>query len=75
MTGTPLFFELIGLQVRNADFMQHEWLATVHPEDFENVVRELNTAISVGGKFQSRVSIAHPGRRRALAGGPRGGDA
>ncbi len=69
MTGTPLFFELIGLQVRNADFMQHEWLATVHPEDFENVVRELNTAISVGGKFQAEYrSLTLDGGVRWLAG-------
>ena len=69
MIGTPLFFELIGLQSGNVDLMRHEWLATVHPEDFEHVVRELNTAISVAGKFQAEYrSLKTDGSGRWLAG-------
>src|ERR1700683_5046726 len=52
MIGTPLFFELIGLQSPNVELMRHEWLATVHPEDFEHVVRELNTVLRLARKFQ-----------------------
>jgi PAS domain S-box-containing protein len=69
MIGTPLFFELIGLQSPNVELMRHEWLATVHPEDFEHVVRELNTAISAGGKFHAEYrSLKMDGSSRWLAG-------
>jgi two-component system, sensor histidine kinase and response regulator len=53
MTGTPLFFELIGVPPRNVSFAREEWLATVHPEDFEAVVRELNDAIAVANNFRA----------------------
>ncbi len=53
LSCTPVFFELIGLPYRRLAFTRQEWLATVHPEDFESVARELSTAISAGGHFQS----------------------
>jgi PAS domain S-box-containing protein len=52
MVGTPLFFDLIGLPGCDVAFVRQEWLATIHPEDFESVVRELNEAISAG-RFQA----------------------
>jgi two-component system, sensor histidine kinase and response regulator len=68
LSCTPLFFELIGLPSRRVAFMRHEWLATVHPEDFESVARELNAAISAGGNFQSEYrSLLLDGGLRWLA--------
>ncbi len=69
IAGTPLFFELIGLPSRRLAFLRHEWLATIHPEDFEAVVRELNAAISAGGTFQAEYrSLTLDGGVRWLAG-------
>src|SRR5882672_4049255 len=53
ITGTPLFFELLGVANNEALFTRDEWLATVHPEDFEDLVHTLNAAIDLGGTFQS----------------------
>jgi two-component system, sensor histidine kinase and response regulator len=53
MTGTPLFFELIGMAPRKVLFQRHEWLTTVHPEDFEAVVFELNAAIEAAANFRA----------------------
>jgi two-component system sensor histidine kinase/response regulator len=51
--GTPLFFELLGMANHEALFTRDEWLATVHPEDFEGLVHTLNAAIELEGAFQS----------------------
>ena len=53
ITSTPLFFELLGLPNNGALFTRDEWLATVHPEDFEGLLETLNAAIDSGGSFQS----------------------
>ncbi|HEY3656732.1 MAG TPA: PAS domain-containing protein [Steroidobacteraceae bacterium] len=53
LTGTPLFFDFIALDERNAPFTRDEWLATIHPEDLEEVIQNLNLAISTGVKFQA----------------------
>jgi PAS domain S-box-containing protein len=53
ITGTPLFFELIGLKANGLPFTRHDWLATIHPEDFEPVIRALNGAIEVSGSFEA----------------------
>ncbi len=53
ISGTPLYFELLGLVPHDGIFTRNEWLATVHPEDFETVVQKLNEAITVGGGFQA----------------------
>jgi two-component system, sensor histidine kinase and response regulator len=53
ITGTPLFFDLLDLVQRDALFTRDEWLATVHPEDFEHLVHELNQAITAGGGFEA----------------------
>jgi PAS domain S-box-containing protein len=52
LVGTPLFFELTGLPAEKVPLTRDEWLATVHPEDFEPLVRELSTAIAIGGTFR-----------------------
>jgi PAS domain S-box-containing protein len=51
--GTPLYFELLGIPKSDALFTRDEWLATVHPEDFENLVHTMNAAIDLRGTFQS----------------------
>ncbi|HMK85896.1 MAG TPA: PAS domain-containing protein [Steroidobacteraceae bacterium] len=51
--GTPLFFDLTGLQSRSAPLTRQDWLATLHPEDYEPVVRSLNAALDCGGEFRA----------------------
>ena len=69
VNGTPLFFDLIGLANRHVTFTRDEWLATVHPEDFEHVVQQLNAAIACGGRFQAEYrSLLLDGGIRWLAG-------
>ncbi|MDP9014154.1 MAG: response regulator [Pseudomonadota bacterium] len=53
LTGTPLFFGFLDLKNRHMPFTRGEWLATVHPEDYEELVQRLNDAIATGGKFQA----------------------
>jgi two-component system, sensor histidine kinase and response regulator len=53
IAGTPLFFELIGLQSYGLPFTRHDWLATIHPEDFEAVVGALTGAMESAGHFQA----------------------
>ena len=53
ITGTPLYFELLGLVPHDGLFTRDEWLVTVHPEDYETVVQRLNEAITIGGGFQA----------------------
>lgn len=65
VSGTPLYFELLGVAGKKAPFTRDEWLATVHPEDFEAFVQQLNAAIPAGGKFQAEY------RSLLLEGGPR----
>jgi two-component system sensor histidine kinase/response regulator len=50
--GTPLFFELVGLPSRKHALSREEWVATIHPEDFEAVVLALGAAIDSGTKYQ-----------------------
>src|ERR1700684_3489398 len=45
ISGTPLFFELIGLANRKVCLARGEWVATIHPEDVESVVLALGSAI------------------------------
>jgi PAS domain S-box-containing protein len=54
VTGTPLFFELLGMPIPGLLFTRNEWLATLHPEDLEGVIQELNAAINTVGKFQAQ---------------------
>ena len=53
ISGTPLYFELIGLSVRDQWLSREEWVATIHPEDLEAVVLELGAAIDAGAAYQS----------------------
>ncbi len=53
ISGTPLFFDLIGLPSRDLTLTREEWVATIHPEDLEAVVLALGAAIDSATKFQS----------------------
>src|SRR5277367_6023413 len=53
ISGTPLYFELIGLSSREQWVSREEWVATIHPEDLEAVVVELGAAIDAGTAYQS----------------------
>ena len=53
IVSTPLFLELLGVSNGDALFTRDEWLATVHPEDFEGLVHTLNAAIDSKSTFQS----------------------
>jgi two-component system, sensor histidine kinase and response regulator len=53
ITGTPLFFDLIGLPRCDESLTREQWVATIHPEDLEAVVVELGAAIDLGTQYQS----------------------
>src|ERR1700722_13094129 len=53
ISGTPLFFDLIGQQSRDLMLTREEWVAAIHPEDLEAVVVELGAAIDTAAKYQT----------------------
>jgi two-component system, sensor histidine kinase and response regulator len=52
ISGTALFFELIGLPSRDLTLKRDEWVATIHPEDLESVVLTLGAAIDTGTRYE-----------------------
>ena len=77
LTGTPLFFELIGLRSRASSPSRatNGWRPCI-PEDFETVVRELecrHQRRAASFRVEYRTLLA--GRRHPLAGGARRGAA
>jgi PAS domain S-box-containing protein len=68
MTGTPLFFQLHGLKHGVALFTRENWLATVHPDEYELVIDVLNDAIGAAGTFQCEYrALREDGKERWLA--------
>ena len=53
ISGTPLFFQLIGLPACDERLSRDAWVATIHPEDLEAVVVELGAAIDGGTVYES----------------------
>jgi two-component system sensor histidine kinase/response regulator len=53
VSGTPLFFDLIGLSSREQKLTREQWVTTIHPEDLEAVVVELGAAIDLGTPYRS----------------------
>ncbi len=53
ISGTALFFELIGLPSRDLSLTREQWVATIHPEDLEAVVLALGAAIDSGARYQA----------------------
>src|ERR1700692_3835991 len=69
ISGTALFFELIGLPHRDLTLTREEWVATIHPGDLEAVVLALGAAIDSGTRFQVEFRALLPnGDMRWLAG-------
>jgi PAS domain S-box-containing protein len=74
LTGTPLFFELIGLAHLSAPhrpltLTQDQWLATLHPEDFEHFVEQFSHAVENHGQYRAEYRcLLADGRIRWLAG-------
>ncbi len=67
--GTSLFFELIGLDCRDMTLSRDEWLASIHPEDLENVVDVLSAAVATGNGYQLEYrTLLASGDTRWLAG-------
>jgi PAS domain S-box-containing protein len=68
ISGTPLFFELVGLPNRKDCLARSEWVTTIHPEDVESVVLALGTAIGSGAKYECEYRTLLPtGEVRWLA--------
>jgi PAS domain S-box-containing protein len=68
VTSSPLFFKLLGLPKVSGSCTRDEWLACVHPEDFEQVVAGLNSAILTGAPFQAEYRVLQvDGSHRWLA--------
>jgi two-component system, sensor histidine kinase and response regulator len=67
--GTSLFFELIGLECRDMSLTREEWLASIHPEDLENVVHALGDAVATGSGYETEYrTLTATGEIRWLAG-------
>jgi two-component system sensor histidine kinase/response regulator len=68
ISGTPLFFQLIGLPACDERLSREAWVATIHPEDLEAVVVELGAAIDGGTDYQSEYrALLLSGEARWLA--------
>jgi signal transduction histidine kinase/DNA-binding response OmpR family regulator len=68
ITGTPYFFELID-QFGRDPLTREQWVATIHPEDFEAVVLALGAAIDSDAKYQCEYrTVLQNGQVRWLAG-------
>jgi PAS domain S-box-containing protein len=52
ISGTPLFFQLIGQPSRALHLSREQWVASIHPEDLEAVVLALGAAIDSGSRYQ-----------------------
>jgi PAS domain S-box-containing protein len=66
--ATPLFFELIGVEPLGPPFTRHDWLATIHPEDFESVIHALSGALEGGATFEAQYrTLLQDGSVRWLA--------
>jgi PAS domain S-box-containing protein len=69
LTGTKLFFDLVGLPPGELTLTQHQWLATIHPEDYTSFVEQFCDAVDNGGAYQTEYrSLLADGRVRWLAG-------
>jgi PAS domain S-box-containing protein len=69
LTGTALFFELLGLPAGDLTLTQNQWLATIHPADYEAFVEQFCAAVATDGAYWAEYrSLAADGRIRWLAG-------
>jgi two-component system sensor histidine kinase/response regulator len=69
VTGTKLFFELIGLESADMTLSQAQWLATIHPDDLEGFVDCFTKALTEQGNYQAEYRCLRlDGTLRWLAG-------
>jgi PAS domain S-box-containing protein len=68
MSGSALFFELIGLPAGDMTLTQGQWLATIHPEDFVRFIDQFNAAVERYGDYRAEYrSLRIDGTVRWLA--------
>jgi two-component system sensor histidine kinase/response regulator len=53
LTGSVLFFELIGLPCNDMTLTQGQWLSTIHPEDFVGFVDQFDAAVAANGDYRA----------------------
>jgi two-component system sensor histidine kinase/response regulator len=53
ITGTPLFFELIGLPGDAGPLPREHWLSSIHPGDLESFVDQFAAAGASGGDYDT----------------------
>jgi PAS domain S-box-containing protein len=58
--ATPQFFKLVGVGPLGPAFTRHDWLATIHPEDFESVIHALSNALEGGEAFEAEYRTLLP---------------
>jgi len=69
LTGTKLFFDLVGLPPGELTLTQQQWLATIHPEDYTSFVEQFCDAVDKDGAYKAEYrSLLADGRVRWLAG-------
>jgi PAS domain S-box-containing protein len=69
ITGTKLFFELIGMRSADLTLSQEQWLATIHPDDLEGFIECFTKALSEKGNYQAEYrSLQLDGKVRWLSG-------
>ncbi len=68
MTGSALFFELLGIAAGDMSLSQGQWLATIHPEDFVEFLDQFNDAVKANGDYRAEYrSLRADGSYRWLA--------
>jgi two-component system, sensor histidine kinase and response regulator len=57
MQGSGSFFALQGIDARVGAITQDQWLALVHPDDFESLVSAFAVAVESGGGYRAEYRI------------------
>ena len=58
--GSPIFFDLIGINSQDRYLTQEQWLCSIHPEDLESFVEQFGAAVSAGGQYQTEYRSLWP---------------
>ncbi len=53
MQGSDLFFALLQVTKRDQTLTQEQWMASVHPDDLDALLRDLGEAKKTGGEYRS----------------------
>ncbi len=49
--GSPMFFELLGIETNDTSLTRDEWLSSIHPEDLDSFVQQFTEAVESGGQY------------------------